>query len=125
MRKFILFLVVFPYFILAQEKSKLIFGINAGTYLGNKNTASLYEGNVTSNGVQTILNNNNNYYSLNDSNEFKGYPIESISFPNNIKYNPGTEIGIHIGKEKEKSKIYIDINFAQLKVQECCGCSCR
>ena len=118
MKKLILFIIAFPSFILAQEESKLIFGINAGTYLGNKNTAFLYGGNVTSNGVQTILNNNNNKYSLNDfSNEFKGYPIESISFPNNMKYNPGTEIGIHIGKEIQNSKIYVDINFAQLKFE--------
>ena len=118
MKKLILFIIAFPSFILAQEKSKLIFGINAGTYLGNKNTAFLYGGNVTSNGVQTILNNNNNNYSSNNfSNEFKGYPIESISFPNSMKYNPGTEIGIHIGKEIQNSKIYVDINFAQLKFE--------
>ena len=99
MKKLILFIIAFPSFILAQEKSKLIFGINAGTYLGNKNTAFLYGGNVTSNGVQTILNNNNNYYSLNDfSNEFNGYPIESISFPNNMKYNPGTRLLIKLNK---------------------------
>ena len=115
MRKLILFLVVFPYFILAQEKSKLIFGINAGTYLGNKNTASLYAGNVTSYGVSSILNNINFRPSFV---QFFQYPFEISSFPSNIKYNPGTEIGIHIGKEKEKSKIYVDINFAELKVQD-------
>lgn len=115
MRKFILFLVVFPYFILAQEKSKLIFGINAGTYIGNKNTASLYAGNVTSYGVSSILNNINFRPSFE---QYFEYPFEISSFPNNIKYNPGTEIGIHIGKEKERSKIYVDINFAELKVQD-------
>jgi hypothetical protein len=115
MRKFILFIVVFPYFISSQEKSKLIFGINAGTYLGNKNTASLYAGNVTSSGVSSILNNGDFRPRIE---EYFEYPFKISSFPSNIKYNPGTEIGIHIGKEKEKSKIYVDINFAELKVQD-------
>ena len=118
MKKLIIFIIVFPSFILGQEKRNLIFGINAGTYLANKNTAGLYGGNVTSYGVSSILNNNNNFYSSNNfSNVFEGYSIESISFPNNIKYTPGAEIGIHIGKEIQNSKIFIDINFVQLKVQ--------
>ena len=71
-------------------------------------------GNVTSYGVFSILNNINFRPSFE---QYFEYPFKISSFPSNIKYNPGTEIGIHIGKEKEKSKIYIDINFAQLKVQ--------
>jgi len=115
MKKLILFIIVFPSFILAQEKSKLIFGINAGTYLANKNTAGLYDGNVTSYGVSSILNNNN--FRQRFLYFFK-YPFEISSFPSSIKYNPGTEIGIHIGKEIQNSKIYIDINFAELKIQD-------
>ena len=115
MKKLILFIIVFPSFILGQEKSKLIFGINAGTYLANKNTAVLYGGNVTPDGVSSILN-KNNFKPIFE--EFFEYPFEISSFPSNIKYNPGTEIGIHIGKEKEKSKIYVDINFAELKIQD-------
>jgi hypothetical protein len=115
MKKLILYIIIFPSFILAQEKSKLIFGINAGTYLANKNTASLYAGNVTSYGVSSILNNINFRPSFE---QFFQYPFEISSFPSNIKYNLGTEIGIHIGKEKERSKIYVDINFAEIKVQD-------
>ena len=112
MRKFILFLVVFPYFILAQEKSKLIFGINAGTYLANNKTAYFYDG------AKNVFSNSNYTNQINESLSLgvSGSP-QNYSFPNNLKYNPGVEIGIHIGKEIQNSKIYIDINFAQLKAQ--------
>tara|TARA_B100001093_G_scaffold155690_1_gene148275 strand:- start:152 stop:967 length:816 start_codon:yes stop_codon:yes gene_type:complete len=120
--RFLILLIFFPFIISAQffsSNNEIVYGINIGTYLANKNTAVIYDGftNV-SYGIQNILNNSNNInngasnylnQTLGNGNWFIG------NIPPEMKYRPGLEVGLHVGSQNQKLKYYLDYNFAELK----------
>ena len=63
-------------------------------------------------GVASIFNNPLNQTTFD---QFFQYPYYIYDIPNDIKYNPASEIGFHIGWKK-KSKYYLDINFSDIKI---------
>ena len=116
--KYFLLLLIFPLTISGQyyiKKDHLVFGINFGGFIANSNTASLYQGDQTAYNIYTIFS-NPNYQSNFDS--YFEYPWQVDEIPTTIKYNPGLEIGFHLGKQKEKIKYYVDFNFAQLNLED-------
>ena len=104
-----------PLVVLGQQNSELVIGINGGGHIANKKTSVQYNGFYNSYGVTNIFNRPENRTIFD---QFFQYPYSIETSLNAIKYSPGTEIGFHIGKQKRKSKIYVDINFADLKVQD-------
>ena len=117
--RFIYLLLLLPFSLNAQyyiKKDHWVLGINSGVYLADKNTAHLYRGDATGYGVYSIFNNSINKPTFDD---YFGcidcWDIEEL--PQNMTYNPSMEIGLHLGKTKEKIKYYIDINFVNLKLQ--------
>ena len=113
MKKIILFFF-FPLIFLSQNNNFVI-GINGGVYLANQNTSIQYNGNYNSYGVPSIFNNPLNQ---NTFDQFFQYPYYIYDIPNDIKYNPASELGFHIGWKKKKSKYFIDINFSDIKIQD-------
>ena len=87
-------------------------GINGGLYIANQNTSNQYNGNYNNYGVSSILNNPLNQTKFD---QFFQYPYYIYDIPSDIKYNPSSEIGFHIGWKKKESKYYVDINFRILK----------
>ena len=112
--KFVFLILLFPLIILSQNNNFVI-GINGGAYLANNNTAILYGGNYTSYNVSSIFN---NAITKPAFDQFFQYPYSIYDIPIDIKYSLGTEIGFHLWSQKRKSKIYVDINFSDLKVQD-------
>ncbi len=115
MRKIYYLLLLVPFLSLGQQKSELVLGINGGGYLANKNTALIYGGNNTSYNVFSIFNNNTIKPTFD---QFFQYPYSIYDLPSDIKYSIGTEIGFHLGKQKRKTKYYIDFNFAEINIQD-------
>ena len=115
MRKIYYLFLITPIFSFGQQKSELVLGINGGGYFANKNTALIYGGNYTNYNVESIFNNINYIPTFE---QFFQYPYSIYDIPNDIKYSIGTEIGFHIGKQKRKTKYYIDFNFADINVQD-------
>ena len=115
MRKIYFLLLITPIFSLGQQKSELVLGVNGGGYFANKNTALIYSGNYTNYNVFSIFSNSINKPTFD---QFFQYPYSIYDIPNDIKYSIGTEIGFHIGKQKRKTKYYIDFNFADINVQD-------
>ena len=114
MKRFILLILFFPFFVNAQfylKKDHFVYGINAGAYMANNNTAHLYRGDATAYNVYSIFN-NQNYTATFD--QYFQYPYEIVELPRNMVYKPGLEIGIHLGKQFEHIKYYMDLNFADL-----------
>ena len=75
----------------------------------------IYSGNYTNYNVFSIFSNSINKPTFD---QFFQYPYSIYDIPNDIKYSIGTEIGFHIGKQKRKTKYYIDFNFADINVQD-------
>ena len=94
---------LFPLIFLSQNNNFVI-GINGGVYLANQNTSIQYNGNYNSYGVPSIFNNPLNQ---NTFDQFFQYPYYIYDIPNDIKYNPASELGFHIGWKKKKSKYFI------------------
>ena len=116
--RYFLLLILFPLTLSAQfyiKKDHLVIGVNFGGYIPNANTAGLYKGDVTAYNVYSIFN-NANYQSEFD--DFFEYDWQVDEIPLAMKYNPGLEIGFHIGKQMEKIKYYLDFNFAQLTLED-------
>ena len=90
-------------------------GINGGLYIANQNTSNQYNGNYNNYGVSSILNNPLNQTKFD---QFFQYPYYIYDIPSDIKYNPSSEIGFHIGWKKKESKYYVDINFSDIKIQD-------
>ena len=113
MKKIILFFF-FPLIFLSQNNNFVI-GINGGLYLANQNTSIQYNGNYNSYGVSSIFSNPLNQITFD---QFFQYPYYIYDIPSDIKYNPASEIGFHIGWKKKKSKYYMDMNFSDIKIQD-------
>ena len=115
MRKIYYLLLFVPFLSQGQQKGELVLGINGGGYFANKNIALIYGGNYTTYNVFSIFNNSINKPTFD---QFFQYPYSIYDLPNDIKYSIGTEIGFHLGKQKRKTKYYIDLNFADINVQD-------
>lgn len=112
--KYLVLFIFFPYIIYTQNDNFVI-GINGGVYLANHNTSFQYNGNYNNYGVASIFNNPLNQTTFD---QFFQYSYYIYDIPNDIKYNPASEIGFHIGWKKRKSKYYLDINFSDIKIQD-------
>lgn len=113
MKNFLVLIFLFPICTNAQfflKKNHFVYGVNAGAYMANKNTAHLYRGDATSYNVYSIFNNQNYTATFN---QYFQYPYSIVDLPNMV-YKPGLEIGIHLGKQFEHIKYYMDLNFADL-----------
>ena len=123
MKYLILFLFV-PVIIFSQNNDFVI-GINGGVYFANRNTSIQYNGFYNNYGINSILNQSNNkpYIDQYFQNTFNSQ-IYSISdgemerLENNIKYNASPEIGFHLGLVNKNSKLFVDINFSNIRVQD-------
>ena len=116
--RYILILFLFPLTLSAQfyiKKDHLVVGVNFGGFVSNSNTAGLYKGDVTAYNVYSIFA-NPNYQSDFDDYFQCDWQIDEI--PLAMKYNPGLEIGLHLGKQMENIKYYVDFNFAQLTLED-------
>ncbi len=116
--RYLLILLLFPITLSAQfyiKKDHFVIGVNFGAFIPNANTAGLYKGDVTAYNVFSIFN-NANYKS--DFDSFFQYDWEVDEVPLAMKYNPGLEIGLHLGKQMEHIKYYVDFNFAQLTLED-------
>lgn len=116
MKRFLLLILLFPLCIHAQfylKKDHLVYGINVGAYIANSNTAHIYRGDATAYNVYSIFN-NPNYTATFD--QYFQYPYSIVDLPRNMVYKPGLEIGIHLGKQLEHVKYYMDLNFADLSL---------
>ena len=123
MKYLILFLLT-PVIIFSQNNNFVI-GINGGVYFANRNTSIQYNGFYNNYGINTILNQSNNkpYIDQYFQNTFNSQ-IYSVSdgeierLENNIKYNASPEIGFNLGLVNKKSKLFVDINFSNIRVQD-------
>tara|TARA_Y100000385_G_scaffold144823_1_gene150392 strand:+ start:4610 stop:5449 length:840 start_codon:yes stop_codon:yes gene_type:complete len=123
MKYLILFLLT-PVIIFSQNNDFVI-GINGGVYFANRNTSIQYNGFYNNYGINSILNQSNNkpYIDQYFQNTFNSQ-IYSISdgeierLENNIKYNASPEIGFHLGLVNKNSKLFVDINFSNIRVQD-------
>ena len=116
--RYILILFLFPLTLSAQfyiKKDHLVLGVNFGGFVANSNTAGLYKGDVTAYNVYSIFA-NPNYQSYFD--DYFQYAWQIDEIPLAMKYNPGLEIGLHLGKQMEHIKYYVDFNFAQLTLED-------
>ena len=116
--RYILILFLFPLTLSAQfyiKKDHLVVGVNFGGFVANSNTAGLYKGDVTAYNVNSIFS-NPNYQSYFD--DYFQYDWQIDEIPLAMKYNPGLEIGLHLGKQMENIKYYVDFNFAQLTLED-------
>lgn len=95
--------------------SNLKIGVNVGGYFANDSSAILYSGYYNNYGIQYIFKTPN--YTNQLKNYFK-YAYSVYSPPQNIKYRPAMNIGIHLALENGGNAMYMDVNFAQLEVQD-------
>ena len=119
--RFLTLLIFSPFIISAQffsSSNEIVYGINIGTYIANKNTSIIYDGfsHVTY-GIQNILNNSNTI-----NNGASNYLDQTLGLDNwyiannpEMKYRPGLEVGLHIGSQNRKLKYYLDYNFVEIK----------
>ena len=106
--------------IFSQEEEEssgvnLKIGVNVGGYFANDTSAMLYNGYYTNYGIPYIFSSPN--YTNQLKNYFK-YAYSLYSLPQNIKYRPAMNIGIHLALENKGNAVYMDVNFAQLEIQD-------
>lgn len=101
-----------------DEGGNVFFGLNIGGYKSNGKTAVIYNGNVTTYGVNYFFQNSfvkpelDLYFKYN-------YRIESFADPSKMKYRNTLNIGGHGGiKLNENISIYADVNLLKLKVED-------
>ena len=122
--KYLILFLFFPVIIFSQNNDFVI-GINGGVYFANRNTSIQYNGFYNNYGINTILNQSNNKPHIDQyfQNTFNSQ-IYSISdgemerLENNIKYNASPEIGFHLGLVNKNSRLFVDINFSNIRVQD-------
>lgn len=100
------------------ESGNFFFGINLGAYQANHKTAVIYNGNVSTYGVNYFFNNTflkpefDTYFKYN-------YRVSGFADPKLMKYRPAFNIGGHAGIKLSSSvSLYADINFIKLKVED-------
>lgn len=98
-----------------ESGANLKIGVNVGGYFANDSSAFLYNGYYTNFGIPYIFSNAN--YKNQLINYFK-YSYSLYSLPQNIKYRPAMNIGIHLALENKGNALYMDVNFAQLEIQD-------
>ena len=102
-----------------ESESKIVYGFNIGTHIGNNKTADLYNGFFNPNyNINSILNSSSNLSNstlidLLDQRLNTNWKMANVPAP--MKYRPGIELGLHAGIQKEKIKYYLDYNFADIK----------
>lgn len=113
-------ILFFPLIINGQffnKESNFVYGINFGTHLANDSASSLYNGyynssyNINNILFPTIPTPLSNY--LDDELGPSNWGPENV--PPIMKYRPGLELGLHLGLQKQKIKIYLDYNFIEIK----------
>ena len=114
-------LIFCPFIVSAQffsSTNNIVYGINIGTFIANKNTSIIYDGfsNVTF-GIQNLLSgpSNLNNGPTNYLDQTLGSDNWSIGNIPEMRYRPGIEVGLHIGNQKQKLKYYLDYNFVEIK----------
>ncbi len=124
MKYFTLFiLALISSFLYSQEDAEveggnLFFGLNLGVFQSNNKTAVIYNGNVTTYGVNYFFQ--NQFIQPELDLYFKyDYRIESFADPSLMRYRPTLNIGGHGGiKLSENASVYADVNLLQLKVED-------
>jgi len=116
MKKTLLIFILTPLLYFSQDNgNKLVLGVNIGGYAANKNTAGLYNGNVTPINILSIFD--NPHYQPNFINYFQ-YPSYIYDIPRNPQYRIGLDVGVHIGKRFQNGELFAEINFANISVQD-------
>lgn len=116
--RFLILLIFSPFIISAQffsSTNEIVYGINIGTYVANKNTSVIYDGFNYVN--YDILNSSNliNIGATNYLNQTLGFNWELENTPPKMRYRPGLEVGLHVGSQNRKLKYYVDYNFAEIR----------
>jgi hypothetical protein len=106
------------------QEPGLILGLNAGTFVANKNTAAMYNGANVSNptigyyrrGIESIFSDQNTKPTIDQHYQ---YPYELVELPIDMRYSPGINIGGMVGYRMDKGTlVYLEANFAQIKIQD-------
>jgi len=115
----LLFSAFFVSSFLAQDEDEsganLKIGVNVGGYFANDSSAFLYNGYYTNYGISYIFN--NPYYKTELTNYFQ-YSYSLYSLPQNTVYRPALNVGLHLAIDNNGSAGYMDVNFAQLEIQD-------
>ncbi|MCT4580280.1 MAG: hypothetical protein N4A35_02595 [Flavobacteriales bacterium] len=100
------------------EGGNLFFGLNLGGFQSNNKTAVIYNGNVTTYGVNYFFQ--NQFIQPELDLYFKyDYRIESFADPSLMRYRPAFNIGGHGGiRLSENASIYADVNILKLNVED-------
>ena len=100
------------------ESGNFFFGINLGVFQANNKTAVMYNGNVSTYGVNYFFQ--NQFIKQELDTYFKyDYRISSFADPKLMKYRPTFNIGGHAGIKLSNSvAVYADLNLVKLKVED-------
>lgn len=92
------------------------FGINLGSYFASRKTANYYNGSGRINNLNNaIINNVTNHDSLVNRFGHEFY-IDTSSLPQNMRYDPAINIGIHLRKMfRNQLSLFFEMNYSRLK----------